>query len=185
LVLGLFEFLRYVTLFGEKTFMPTYVINTPEGNKQRAFYDFTPILEDKLFQGACPPSGDVLSQVFGFDVVALCALELQDIPFENIQVIRCPLLDEENFLSPDTMRLVENTSKELSGFLKEGKRVLVTCHMGLNRSGLVLARTLMRFGGMSGSAAITEIQRKRSGALFNESFKRYILSKDSKSGVSY
>jgi protein-tyrosine phosphatase len=57
---------------------------------------------------------------------------------------------------------------------KAGKKCLVRCQAGMNRSGLVVALLLMR-DGMSADDAITLIRKKRSEwALSNECFTRYL-----------
>jgi hypothetical protein len=57
-----------------------------------------------------------------------------------------------------------------------GRRVLVRCQAGLNRSGLVTALVLMH-AGYSAEEAIELIRERRSPyALFNERFAEYLLS---------
>lgn len=61
---------------------------------------------------------------------------------------------------------------------KNGKRVLIRCQAGLNRSGLVMALVLMREG-YSAVEAITLIRQNRSEhCLFNTHFVRYLLNLD-------
>ena len=58
---------------------------------------------------------------------------------------------------------------------KDGKKVLIRCQAGLNRSGLVTALVLMREG-YSAQRAIDLIREKRSGwALFNKNFVKWLL----------
>jgi len=55
-----------------------------------------------------------------------------------------------------------------------GRRVLVRCRAGMNRSGLVVAEVLIR-SGLSAGDAIATIRRHRApGALNNESFVAYL-----------
>ena len=64
---------------------------------------------------------------------------------------------------------------------KAGKKCLVRCQAGMNRSGLVVALLLMR-DGMSADDAITLIRKKRSEwALSNEYFTRYLQGWKAKS----
>ena len=59
---------------------------------------------------------------------------------------------------------------------KQGKRVLVRCQAGLNRSSLIAALVLVR-DGMTPHDAIMKIRRTRSEqALFNTAFTRFIIS---------
>jgi hypothetical protein len=61
---------------------------------------------------------------------------------------------------------------------KRGKRVLIRCQAGLNRSSLVTALVLME-DGMSARDAIDLIRAKRSkDCLFNEDFERWLLQFD-------
>ena len=61
---------------------------------------------------------------------------------------------------------------------KSGKRVLVRCQAGLNRSGLVLALVLIREG-YDPAEAIELIRSQRGGAaLCNSIFERWLLSTD-------
>ena len=52
---------------------------------------------------------------------------------------------------------------------RDGKRVLVHCQAGINRSGLLSAAALIR-GGASADDAIATVRRARSGALNNPEF---------------
>lgn len=59
---------------------------------------------------------------------------------------------------------------------KRGKRVLVRCQAGLNRSGLVMALVLMQ-DGYTAEEAIQLIRKKRNPyALFNEKFVEFLLN---------
>jgi protein-tyrosine phosphatase len=65
------------------------------------------------------------------------------------------------------------------GALRAGRRVLVHCDAGLNRSGLVCALVVRVLHGVDGKTAITFIRICRSKwALCNETFVTYIKSKD-------
>ncbi len=57
---------------------------------------------------------------------------------------------------------------------KAGKKVLVHCTQGKNRSGLVNG-CILWLNGMSGEEAVKLIQTKRPGALFNPVFKKYLV----------
>jgi protein-tyrosine phosphatase len=61
---------------------------------------------------------------------------------------------------------------------KRGKRVLIRCQAGWNRSGLIMALVLMREGWRAGHA-IDVLRRKRSpNVLCNLSFDRWLRSQD-------
>jgi protein-tyrosine phosphatase len=57
--------------------------------------------------------------------------------------------------------------------VRERERVLVHCQMGLNRSALVAGLVLVH-NGMAGSEAVTRLQQRRPGALYNEAFAEYL-----------
>lgn len=111
-------------------------------------------IADKLWLGsfpdACPP---------GVDVVFLCAKELQNMGNEyDCEVVRVPLDD-----AAPTAREVQfalEAAKQVNVFRKQGKRVLVTCAQGVNRSALVVALALMRHG-WSADDAIDHIRERR------------------------
>ena len=61
---------------------------------------------------------------------------------------------------------------------KRGKKVLIRCQAGLNRSGLVMALVLMQ-DGYTAEEAIDLIRQKRNPyALFNKDFVRFLLNLD-------
>jgi protein-tyrosine phosphatase len=61
--------------------------------------------------------------------------------------------------------------------LQGGHRVLSHCGMGLNRSALVAGLILMAQG-MTGAQAVERLRARRTGALFNEVFARYLIDVD-------
>lgn len=73
---------------------------------------------------------------------------------------------------PDVEDLVEAAFTAWKG----GKKVLIHCQAGLNRSGLVAAQVLMRYG-CSPSDAISLLREKRSPVvLCNRAFERWLLA---------
>jgi protein-tyrosine phosphatase len=127
----------------------------------------------RLYQGGFPPSGDYLSKQ-GIRVLALCARELQppDTDYPGVQVLRCPLNDQYEPLTPDERVMAQRIALKLAHAVRGGRKVLITCAMGINRSGLIMALTIRELTGMAGIDAVRLIRRKRSGALTNESFVR-------------
>lgn len=127
----------------------------------------------KLYQGSLPPNGDVL-RAQGIHTVVLCAEELQPDDWQfgtEIEVLRCPFGDVLGAELPfETQMMVHRTASAVASRVRQQKRVLVTCAMGLNRSGLVTALALTELYGMSGRDAVGQVRRERQGALFNEQF---------------
>jgi protein-tyrosine phosphatase len=65
-----------------------------------------------------------------------------------------------------------------ASLVASGHRVLSHCGMGLNRSALVAGLILMTQG-MTGPQVVAQLRQRRTGALFNEVFARYLLDLDS------
>lgn len=107
-----------------------------------------------------------------FDILVLCAEELQPSSqrFPYTTVIRCPLRDTPEGLTPQQGRLVIRTAQTVARAVRSRRRCLVTCNAGLNRSGLVTATALHLLTGYSGFDCVSIVQEHRPGALFNEAF---------------
>jgi protein-tyrosine phosphatase len=127
-----------------------------------------------LWQGDAPPPG---ANYGDFDLVVLTAYEYQPKAAEmNVDVFHAPLDDDP--WRPPSMReqaIALGAAREVARRLRKGQRVLVTCAMGLNRSGLVSALAL-RMQGASGPQAIAAVRRARGeNALNNGQFRRLIV----------
>jgi protein-tyrosine phosphatase len=133
-------------------------------------------IHNNLFQGSCPTIGDDVRDA-GFDVLVLCAEEIQDSESYNVDyVIKAPGADTLHLLYvPDEAVMNWTTAAaEVVGHLKAGRKVLVTCQAGLNRSGFVTAVALHKLTGWDGAKCVQHVQHTRQGALFNKSFVRWI-----------
>lgn len=93
----------------------------------------------QLYQGSVPPHGDRLAKE-GFRLVVLCAAE--KIPpaaaFKKIALAIAPMHDT-NVIHPDHWADAQLAAKHVVDYIRRGKKVLVTCNAGLNRSGVVVA----------------------------------------------
>lgn len=142
-------------------------------------------IHTNLFQGSYPkPHRDLANN---FDVIVYTAIEkqptasaLKAMP-KNVIVKRFPLDDDPyQPIMRDQAAAMVRAAKELASLLRSGKRVLITCAMGMNRSGLLTALTLMAATGCSGRTAFTTIQSRRRAmddgtrALFNPIFSRFV-----------
>lgn len=119
-----------------------------------------------LWQGA-RPEGDLSRR---FDVLVLCALEFQPRGHEVVvpTVVHAPM--DDAWLTPREAKIAMDASRVAADAIERGKRVLSTCHMGLNRSGLVSALTLLRLR-WTPEEAIAAIRHARGpNALTNPSF---------------
>lgn len=119
-----------------------------------------------LAQGSAPPPGIPLP----FDVIVLAAMEYQpDLP--GYEVIRVPLDDGP---PPDsaTRGLIRAAAREIAARVRAGKRVLVTCWQGRNRSGVLAGLALVELG-FPRSLAVSRIRRLRNG-LTNAHFRAMV-----------
>lgn len=79
-------------------------------------------------------------------------------------------------LTADQIGRVRKLAEVTAQAITEGRNVLVRCHAGYNRSGLVAAQALMHLG-YDARSAILLIRRKRSPwALHNSLFEQYLES---------
>lgn len=92
-----------------------------------------------------------------FDVVVLAAKELQNIPLE-CPVIHAPLDDAKP--TRDEVYTALQAAKKVRQLRRGGKKVLVTCAQGINRSALIVALVLM-MNGLSARDAVKLIRAKR------------------------
>lgn len=77
-------------------------------------------------------------------------------------------------LIPEQIAVVEEMADTVLAALRAGRRTLVRCHAGYNRSGLVVAQTLVGLG-YDADTAIKIIRERRSPfALNNEVFVAYL-----------
>jgi len=129
----------------------------------------------RLWQGAIPPAGHALrrnNSTPPFDVLVLSAVEHQPEAkyFYGVEVIHCPLDDDGRGLSPEEVQRWRNTTEHVSRALRSGKRVLTTCFMGMNRSGLINAAVIMRSGFDCEQALAFVRQARGPMALSNRAF---------------
>lgn len=127
-----------------------------------------------IWQGSIPPEGSTLAEK-GVDVLVLCAEEHQppSSRFPGVRtVIHCPL--DDSVPTPQEMILARKAAREVAQASKRGRRVLVTCIQGRNRSGLVIALALVELTGRSGRRVVQHVQSRRRDALTNHYFVRAI-----------
>jgi len=125
-----------------------------------------------LYQGSRPTTGPILKQR-GFSLLVLCAEEFQPpaICFPGVDVVYAP--NDDNFARMPTreeLRLALDAARKAAHTLLDGGKVLSTCWMGHNRSGLVSGLTLCLWLGVDGPTAIGMIKKVRKGALRNPGF---------------
>lgn len=129
-----------------------------------------------LHQGPMPPAGDIVAQG-GFDVLVLCAWENQDAAaYPGVEVIQAPGEDiDESPVDPQELEQWKAAATTVAARLKAGKRVLVTCMGGYNRSGMVTALAMGEVTSWQPIDIVDHIRSRRPGALHNKSFVRWLI----------
>lgn len=125
----------------------------------------------RLAQGSVPPA----SVVVPFDAVVLTAVECQpELP--GYAVMRLSLEDRfppDPPPTPRTVAVIRHAAREVAREVRAGRRVLVTCAQGRNRSGVVAGLALVELG-VPGPDAAALIRRLR-GGLTNPYFLRIVV----------
>lgn len=91
-----------------------------------------------------------------------------------------PMLDDQDDIhykhSPfsDGKKLPVNKDELVEWVCSHGPGVLVTCRAGRNRSGLIVALSLMSILRVDGKTALELLRSKRPGAVANPAFEAYI-----------
>lgn len=100
----------------------------------------------------------------GFDMIVLCARELQ-LPAEaypGVRIVYAPNDDSVEFpLTKEKLRIAVRAAEAVAQEIQKGGRVLVTCAAGLNRSGLVSALALHKLYGWGGDECVRTVRAKR------------------------
>jgi protein-tyrosine phosphatase len=138
---------------------------------------------ERLYIGSAPPAGTEL-RARGFTSLVLCAKTREyekyagysptAASFPGLFVWHVPLDDGE--ISDVDLARAHDAANAVAHAHALGHRVLVTCWMGRNRSGLVLGLALRCRLGMTGRRARELIQACRHEALTNEDFAEYLDS---------
>ena len=125
-----------------------------------------------LYQAGYPLYGS--PKAAGFAAVALCAREYQpsESKFKGSRVIYAPM--DDRAIDSDILYTAEVAAERVMAHVMAGDRVLVTCAMGKNRSGLVVGLCLVNLYNISGAEAVEIIQGNRPGALSNDTFVAYL-----------
>lgn len=136
-------------------------------------YRASPILQN-LWQGPKPEpySGEELKNL-GFQVLVLCAEEWQPPPsvYDGLDIIYAPNNDNPEITTTSIQEeRARIAGRSVAKAILNGKKVLVTCQMGLNRSGFVSAFAIHYLTGKSGFHCISLVQRRRPNSLYNTNF---------------
>lgn len=139
-------------------------------------YDAHNILP-RLWQGSAPKPGRSVAR-HGFQALVLAAEEHQPPArgFPGVRVMHAPLDDHYEPIGADEWEHIIRAANFAVGNVSCGRRTLITCQAGLNRSGIITALTVCLLTGMSGREAVSLVQRRRPDALCNHSFVHHIES---------
>jgi hypothetical protein len=129
------------------------------------------IVAPRLYQGSYPKQVYAPAAV-GFNVVVLCAEELQDGEFPGVPItMKVPLNDDGSPMRSDEWQRALVAGAQVAELVRRGARVLTTCAAGRNRSGLVNAIALYHlYPELSGAEIVRRIQVARPNALTNRYF---------------
>lgn len=130
---------------------------------------------DNLWIGSAPPIGWTVGQ--HFDCLVLSAMEYQPNAgcFPKVESVRVTLNDDGSPMTREEMKLAVGAAGKVISWLGGGKRVLVTCHMGLNRSGVICALALCKGRGMTPVRAVNTVRAARGpDALRNRFFLKFL-----------
>ncbi len=135
-----------------------------------------------LWVGAVPTDPALVHK--HFDGLVLAAREFQDVfpvhKYPGTKLILAPLDDGKP--TDEEKAIALKAALDVHDLNKQGKKVLVTCAKGVNRSSLIAALAMV-LGGETSSSAIAKIRSARkpvSGAtpLFNQHFCKLIRDVD-------
>ncbi|MFJ9695272.1 protein phosphatase [Kitasatospora sp. NPDC101183] len=121
-----------------------------------------------------PPGGELELAVVGgeFDlVVSLFTLPGHG-PAPGVEHLVREVPDD--LLTPAQLRAVREAAEATAEAVRRGRRTLVRCHSGYNRSGLVVAQALMTLGRDAGEAVRLVRERRSPWALNNPVFVDYL-----------
>jgi hypothetical protein len=130
-----------------------------------------------LWQGGMD---DVIQSGDEYDVIVLCAEEFQPKrsvflrPQDKASVIYAPNDDSGTPISKAQADIACRAARQVAHEYRSGKKILVSCMQGRNRSGLVSALTLHLLYGMSGKDAMGFVKDRIPNSLVNPSFNRFL-----------
>lgn len=138
-----------------------------------SYRDFSEVAP-KLHVGSKPPPG----RHDGIDVIVLAAMEYQPRAelFPGTEMLHAPIDDDPRRpMREDEIAAATQTASRVARRLRAGRRVLVTCAMGLNRSALIAALAMQEVYGMGPDEIVARIRRARGAwALSNPNFEKLL-----------
>lgn len=148
---------------------------TRTGRMDEQFDQPTEILADSLWISGCPIDYAWLGEQRIDLVVDVADPELRLEPERLGPIVYCKeaLIDGPEL---PAAAIMERLVKDVVTAVREGKRVLVACAGGRNRSGLVVALAVREILGCSGAEALQLVQSRRENALNNMTFAGHLAA---------
>jgi protein-tyrosine phosphatase len=117
------------------------------------------------------------------DLLVLCYMQHQE-PWNRFEgrgfaVLQAPFDDDTVTMRTGDEEIAHRAARAAFGVMYHGGNVLITCHQGFNRSGLVSAlalRYLQSDENLSGAQAAALVREARPGSLYNPAFNAYLES---------
>ena len=135
----------------------------------------TELIAGRLWQGGCPVDFDWV-RASRIDAVIDVADPDAHPPAgatDGLIYLKSPLVDGSDLPDPAlTLRL----AALVAGLIEDGKRVLVHCTFGRNRSGLLASLVVREVLGVSGAEAVGYVQERRDGTVNNTDFAAWLRS---------
>jgi len=138
-------------------------------------------ITDNVAQGSFPALKSAGEAFKHADILVLCAEEHQERSMKappGKTIIRLGFDDDiYRPIPPEAGKIFHAHAQQLGKLALSGRKIMITCAMGLNRSGLITALTLMHGYRMRPSEAIKLIRGRRSkDCLCNPMFEQWLLS---------
>ena len=131
---------------------------------------------DRLWMGGKPPVGPGLSRHVDCLVLSACDFQPSAEHFPDVEVLHAPMHDDHVQMWPGDKDRALNAAIQVARWHKAGKRVLVTCWAGRNRSGFITALSLMLLKKLNPDQAVGLIRAARSeNAMRNPHFNHLLV----------
>lgn len=148
----------------------------PKGNSVTLYlepYVANHVAKD-VWMGGIPPIGMSLAENFDCLVLSACEYQSPQV-YHGVQVTTAFIDDSQAPFTMEEKKQAVAAARKVIAWMKDGLRVLSTCHAGRNRSGLVAAIALCKGAGLSPDQAIDAIRSARGPyALGNQNFVQFI-----------
>jgi hypothetical protein len=129
----------------------------------------------RVWHGGCPVDFEWVRRT-GIDLIVDLADADSVAPaadVDGLTYLKCPLVDGSELPSPT---LTLGLAELVADLVRDGRRALIHCTFGRNRSGLLATLVVRDLLGLSGADALAHVQAHREGTVNNEDFARWLRS---------